>query len=219
MLIVDCSQTIEVNITNQLAQRNVTISKNITKKVHCLRCPGVAYFGAGHGICGILYMILHAVLKVDCLQSDLTLSKIKNTLDRILTVIEQKGWLPKIEGENVDARTIDPTFEHGIAGVIPLLLLAAENAHLVQINRDRLLSAALAQGQLVWERGFYCLRSGLKDGLVGCGYALHSIYRYLKTEAEHIKADKRQREVMLKNASIWHFRARLYADAATDANM
>jgi hypothetical protein len=85
-------------VKNQIFKKEnmTTVSSQQTKSIKYLSCPGTLYTGAFHGIAGILYMLIESMKMVQ--PSAEIPSLIKNTLDRLLLIIEEKGCLPRIEG-------------------------------------------------------------------------------------------------------------------------
>jgi lantibiotic modifying enzyme len=87
-----------------------------------LRIPGTAYTGAGHGVSGVLYMLLTAVHQLR-LDNKKISEVIRNTIRNMVNEIKANKRLPTIEGKYDEDS--DVSFEYGAAGVIPMLIKAS----------------------------------------------------------------------------------------------
>lgn len=119
------------------------------------------YYGAAHGLAGILAMLLQA--KEHLTPCEL-LEQVKPTVDYLVNTAFPSGNFPSSKGNDKD-RLVH--WCHGAPGLIPVLLLA----HRVW-GGDQYLDPAKKAGQLVWERGLLKKGGGLCHGTAGNGYAL-----------------------------------------------
>ena len=123
---------------------NVT-SEAIRHASDYLKCPeDDPQTGTAFGICGVLYMLLSAMHAVKQLQYIKLVNKIKETLNKMVSYIEQKGCLPKIENGEANFNNTELDFATGFSGIIPLLSLAAQSVEIFDEQfRGRLLNAAV----------------------------------------------------------------------------
>ena len=110
-----------------------------------LKCPSDdAQMGAGFGICGVIYILLSAMHVIKQLQHNKLVSKVRETLTKIVSYIEQRGCLPKYEDGDADFTKVKLDFTDGISGVIPMLALAASSWDVFDTAfRGRLQNAAV----------------------------------------------------------------------------
>jgi len=119
------------------------------------------YFGAAHGLAGILAMLLQAR---DHLTPTELQEQIQPTIDYLLNTAFISGNFPSSKGNDKD-RLVH--WCHGAPGIIHVLLLAHQ-----LWGGDQYLAAAKKAGHLVWQRGLLKKGGGLCHGTAGNGYAL-----------------------------------------------
>ncbi len=128
------------------------------------------YYGAAHGLMGILYMIIKAITMVPQLEKDVELlSAVEKSCEFVLAKQYPSGNFPSSHG-STDDRLVH--FCHGAAGAIPFLLAAYRT-----FKRDAYLTAALKAGEAVWAKGILKKGNGICHGITGNGYTFHSLYR------------------------------------------
>ncbi|KAK2985505.1 hypothetical protein RJ640_008678 [Escallonia rubra] len=132
------------------------------------RCPlmfemyGEKYWGAAHGLAGIIRVLLEYDLKPD--QSE----DVKGTLKYMIKNRFPSGNYPASEEDRGDALV---HWCHGAPGVALTLVKAAE------VYREReLLEAAIDAAEVVWNRGLL-KRVGICHGISGNAYVFLSLYR------------------------------------------
>ncbi|XP_050529848.1 lanC-like protein 2 [Daktulosphaira vitifoliae] len=127
------------------------------------------YFGAAHGLLGILHCLL--LMKNYLTQKELY-DLIKPALDYLLTLQFKSGNLPSSLNNDKD-RLVQ--WCHGAAGATQTFLLAYE------ILKDtKYLIAAEQFGDVIWERGLLIKGYGLCHGLSGNTYAFISLFKVTK---------------------------------------
>lgn len=138
------------------------------KLAHKGRCPlmyewhGKKYWGAAHGLAGIMNVLMDMELKPDEVED------IKGTLRYMIKNRFSSGNYPSSEGSESD-RLVH--WCHGAPGVTLTLVKAAE------VFGDReFLQAAEDAGEVVWKRGLL-KRVGICHGISGNTYVFLSLYR------------------------------------------
>lgn len=134
---------------------------------------GKNYLGAAHGLCGIVYVLLHClpvVREVD--PSGGGLAAVKTACDALAGSLLPSGNLPSSLGSKGEDRLVQ--WCHGAPGLIPTMV-KAEQA--LGDGGGRYLAAAREAAQAVWSRGLLRKGVGLCHGISGNGYALLSLYR------------------------------------------
>ncbi|CAA6664999.1 unnamed protein product [Spirodela intermedia] len=132
---------------------------------HAADCPlvyrryGTRYWGAAHGLAGIMQVLLHFPLAEDDLDA------VKETL-RYACYTRQ---LPTNEGNPRDGLV---QWAHGAGGMAVVLCKASEVFPEDPDFRD----AAVEAGEVVWRRGLV-RKVGLCDGTAGNAYSFLSLYR------------------------------------------
>ncbi|KAK6946742.1 Lanthionine synthetase C-like [Dillenia turbinata] len=132
------------------------------------RCPlmyewhGKKYWGAAHGLAGIMHVLMDMELKPD--EKD----DIKNTLRYMIRNRFPSGNYPSSEGSETD-RLVH--WCHGAPGVALTLVKAAE-----VFGDKEFLEAAAEAGEVVWNRGLL-KRVGVCHGISGNAYVFLSLYR------------------------------------------
>ncbi|CAN6282607.1 unnamed protein product [Urochloa humidicola] len=123
---------------------------------------GKKYWGAAHGLAGIMHVLMHTELKLDE-QED-----VKNTLRYMIKNRFPSGNYPSSEGNESD-RLVH--WCHGAPGVALTLAKAYEVFH-----DDHFKQSAAEAAEVVWNRGLL-KRVGICHGVSGNAYAFLSLYR------------------------------------------
>ncbi|KAK4746381.1 hypothetical protein SAY87_012693 [Trapa incisa] len=132
------------------------------------KCPlmyewhGKKYWGAAHGLAGIMHVLMDMELKPDEVED------VKGTLGYMVKNQFPSGNYPSSEGSEND-RLVH--WCHGAPGVTLTLIKAAK-----VFGSDEFLQAALEAGEVVWNRGLL-KRVGICHGISGNTYVFHSLYR------------------------------------------
>ncbi|KAF5730659.1 hypothetical protein HS088_TW19G00252 [Tripterygium wilfordii] len=132
------------------------------------RCPlmyewhGKKYWGAAHGLAGIMHVLMHMELKPDEAEA------VKDTLRYMIKNRFPSGNYPSSEDSESD-RLVH--WCHGAPGVALTLVKAA-----VVFGDGEFLQAAVDAGEVVWNRGLL-KRVGMCHGISGNTYVFLSLYR------------------------------------------
>uniref|UniRef100_A0A5B7ADD2 Putative lanC-like protein GCR2 n=1 Tax=Davidia involucrata TaxID=16924 RepID=A0A5B7ADD2_DAVIN len=132
------------------------------------KCPlmyewhGKKYWGAAHGLAGIMHVLMDMELKPDELED------VKGTLRYMIKNRFPSGNYPSSEGSETD-RLVH--WCHGAPGVALTLVKAAE-----VFGTEEFLQAAVDAGEVVWNRGLL-KRVGVCHGISGNTYVFLSLYR------------------------------------------
>ncbi|KAM7495474.1 hypothetical protein LguiB_030083 [Lonicera macranthoides] len=132
------------------------------------RCPlmyewhGKMYWGAAHGIAGIMHVLMDMELKPDELED------VRGTLRYMIKNRFPSGNYPSSEGSESD-RLVH--WCHGAPGVALTLVKAAK-----VFGGEEFLQAAVDAGEVVWNRGLL-KRVGVCHGISGTAYVFLSLYR------------------------------------------
>ncbi|XP_050219717.1 lanC-like protein GCR2 isoform X2 [Mercurialis annua] len=132
------------------------------------RCPlmyewhGKKYWGAAHGLAGIMHVLMDMELKPD------EIKDVKGTLRYMIKNRFASGNYPSSEGNESD-RLVH--WCHGAPGVALTLVKAAE-----VFGDEEFFQAAVEAGELVWNRGLL-KRVGICHGISGNTYVFLSLYR------------------------------------------
>ncbi|KDO74128.1 hypothetical protein CISIN_1g015433mg [Citrus sinensis] len=132
------------------------------------RCPlmyewhGKKYWGAAHGLAGIMHVLMDMELKPDEVED------VKGTLRYMIKNRFPSGNYPSSEGSESD-RLVH--WCHGAPGVTLTLAKAAE-----VFGEKEFLQAAVDAGEVVWKRGLL-KRVGICHGISGNTYVFLSLYR------------------------------------------
>ncbi|XP_059444574.1 lanC-like protein GCR2 isoform X2 [Corylus avellana] len=132
------------------------------------KCPlmyewhGKRYWGAAHGLAGILHVLMHMELKPDEVED------VKGTLCYMIKNRYPSGNYPSSEGSESDHLV---HWCHGAPGIALILVKAAE-----VYGGKEFLQAAVDAGDVVWNRGLL-KRVGLCHGISGNTYVFLSLYR------------------------------------------
>ncbi|XP_031284072.1 lanC-like protein GCR2 isoform X1 [Pistacia vera] len=132
------------------------------------RCPlmyewhGKKYWGAAHGLAGIMHVLIDMELKPDEVED------VRNTLRYMIKNRFSSGNYPSSEGNESD-RLVH--WCHGAPGVTLTLVKAA------QVFGDKeFVQAAVDAGEVVWQRGML-KRVGICHGISGNTYVFLALYR------------------------------------------
>ncbi|KAM1356669.1 hypothetical protein ACFX13_031492 [Malus domestica] len=123
---------------------------------------GKKYWGAAHGLAGIMYVLMSTELK------PAEVEDVKGTLRYMIKNRFPSGNFPSSEGSESD-RLVH--WCHGAPGVALTLLRAAE-----VFGDQEFLQAAIDAGEVVWNRGLL-KRVGICHGISGNAYVFLSLYR------------------------------------------
>ncbi|XP_065862131.1 lanC-like protein GCR2 [Euphorbia lathyris] len=123
---------------------------------------GKKYWGAAHGLAGIMYVLMDMELKPDEIED------VKRTLHYMINNRFPSGNYPSSEGNESD-RLVH--WCHGAPGVALTLVKAAE-----VFGDKEFLQAAVEAGDVVWKRGLL-KRVGICHGISGNAYVFLSLYR------------------------------------------
>ncbi|OMO80330.1 Lanthionine synthetase C-like protein [Corchorus capsularis] len=132
------------------------------------RCPlmyewhGKKYWGAAHGLAGIMHVLMDMELKPDEVED------VKGTLHYMIKNRFPSGNYPSSEGSESD-RLVH--WCHGAPGVTLTLVKAAE-----VFGDKEFLQAAVDAGEVVWKRGLL-KRVGICHGISGNTYVFLALYR------------------------------------------
>ncbi|KAL0893873.1 hypothetical protein ABMA27_013978 [Loxostege sticticalis] len=128
------------------------------------------YFGAAHGMAGILYMLLQARMYFNVIEIR---SFVKPTLDWLLNQRYSSGnFQSSLESSSSD-RLVQ--WCHGAPGFVPLCILA----HQV-FEDDKYLKIALQCGDVIWQRGLSTKGYSMCHGVSGNAYAFIQLYQATK---------------------------------------
>ncbi|KAI3451183.1 hypothetical protein Pfo_007848 [Paulownia fortunei] len=128
------------------------------------RWHGTRYWGAAHGLAGILHVLLHFPLSGDDIED------VKATLRYMMSNrFPHSGNYPVSEGNPRDKLV---QWSHGAGGVAVTLCKASE----VLPNDRECRDAAIEAGEVVWKSGLV-KKVGLADGTAGNAYAFLSLLR------------------------------------------
>ncbi|TXG67070.1 hypothetical protein EZV62_008345 [Acer yangbiense] len=140
------------------------------------RCPlmyewhGKKYWGAAHGLAGIMHVLMDMVLKPDEVED------VKGTLRYMIKNRFPGGNYPSSEGSESD-RLVH--WCHGAPGITLTLVKAAQ-----VFGDEEFLQAAVDAGEVVWKRGLL-KRVGICHGISGNTYVFLALYR-LTGKAEYL---------------------------------
>lgn len=132
------------------------------------RCPlmyewhGKRYWGAAHGLAGIMHVLLDMELKPD------EMEYVKGTITYMIRNRFPSGNYPSSEGSESDQLV---HWCHGAPGVALTLAKAAK-----VFESKEFLQAAIDAGEVVWNRGLL-KRVGMCHGISGNAYVFLSLYR------------------------------------------
>ncbi|XP_021181235.3 lanC-like protein 2 [Helicoverpa armigera] len=128
------------------------------------------YFGAAHGMAGILYMLLQARLFINIIEIR---SFIKPAIDWLLSQRYPSGNFPSSMGSNSGDKLVQ--WCHGAPGFVPLCILAAQI-----FEDDKYLKIAIQCGDVIWQRGLCAKGYSLCHGVSGNAYAFIQLYQATK---------------------------------------
>ncbi|KAL0001156.1 hypothetical protein SO802_014937 [Lithocarpus litseifolius] len=140
------------------------------------KCPlmyewhGKKYWGAAHGLAGIMHVLMDMELKPD------EMGDVKGTLHYMIKNRYPSGNYPSSEGSESD-RLVH--WCHGAPGVALTLVKSAE-----VFGDKEFLQAAVDAGEVVWNRGLL-KRVGICHGISGNTYVFLSLYR-LTSNVEYL---------------------------------
>ncbi|KAG6479365.1 lanC-like protein GCL2 [Zingiber officinale] len=157
--------TIPSTHMRSIAKDMIMDGKRLASKSNCplmYEWNGERYWGAAHGLVGIMHALMDVNLNEDDLQY------VKGTLNYMINNRFISGNYPSTEGFNADCLV---HWCHGAPGVALTLTKAA------QVLQDhKFLQAAEEAADVVWERGLL-KRVGICHGMSGNVYVFLSLYR------------------------------------------
>ncbi|XP_030031348.2 lanC-like protein 2 [Manduca sexta] len=136
------------------------------------------YFGAAHGMAGILYLLLQARAYINAIDIK---SFIKPTLDWLISQRFQSGNLPSSLNSSNGDRLVQ--WCHGAPGLVPLCILAYK-----VFEEDKYLKIALQCGDVIWQRGLCTKGYSLCHGVSGNAYAFLQLYQVTKEPCQLYRA-------------------------------
>ncbi|GLJ13670.1 hypothetical protein SUGI_0217870 [Cryptomeria japonica] len=166
-------ETIPSSITDHVVNDILKAGKSLSHK----DCPlmyewhGKKYWGAAHGLAGIMHVLMHFQLSKDA-EKD-----VKETLHYMIEHRFPSGNYPSSEGSTTD-RLVH--WCHGAPGVALTLCKAAQ----VFPEDEEFKEAALDAGEVVWNRGLL-RRVGSCHGISGNAYVFLALYR-LTGDKKHL---------------------------------
>lgn len=124
---------------------------------------GTRYWGAAHGLSGIMYVLMHFTLPVDVLLD------IKSTLKYMINNKIPSGNYPSCEEDKSNDLLVH--WCHGAPGMALTFVKAAE-----VFEDEEFVKAAIDAAEVVWKRGLL-KRVGLCHGISGNAYVFLSLFR------------------------------------------
>ena len=137
------------------------------------RTANATYFGASHGLSGILHCLLFIS---DLAKEEPYKSTILKNLEYLLQN-QKDGMFKTISGEDLPEIYQEVQWCHGSPGIIPTLLYASK-----LYNEEKFYQAAVQAAELVWERGLVYKGFNLCHGICGNAYAFLAMYQHAKEE-------------------------------------
>jgi lantibiotic modifying enzyme len=138
---------------------------------------GAVYFGAAHGLSGVLYALLQ--LPERCLHSSAR-EAITGALDFLVSIQSQEGNFPAdMHGSGLDLFH----WCHGAPGILPTLCRAYE-----VFGDERYLDAARRAADAVWSFGLLRKGLGVCHGIAGSALSLLAMYRTTGNERYRYRA-------------------------------
>lgn len=128
------------------------------------------YFGAAHGMAGILYMLLQARAYINIKEMR---NYVKPTLDWLMNQRFQSGNFPSSMGSTSGDKLVQ--WCHGAPGFVPLCLLAYQI-----FDEDKYLKIAQQCGDVIWQRGLCTKGYSICHGVSGNAYAFIQLYQATK---------------------------------------
>lgn len=159
------NDTISNTCRRSVADEIIKAGRKLAKKGKCplmYEWHGKKYWGAAHGLAGIMHVLMDMDLKPDEVED------VKGTLRYMIKNRFPSGNYPSSEGSESD-RLVH--WCHGAPGVALTLVKAA------QVFGDKqFVQAAMDAGDVVWERGLL-KRVGICHGISGNAYVFLALYR------------------------------------------
>ncbi|EXB76311.1 hypothetical protein L484_025669 [Morus notabilis] len=157
--------TISNTLRRSVVDEIIKAGRKLAKKGKCplmYEWHGKKYWGAAHGLAGIMHVLMDMELKSDEAED------VKGTLRYMIKNCFPSGNYPSSEGSESD-RLVH--WCHGAPGVALTLVKAAE-----VFEDKQFLQAAMDAGDVVWERGLL-KRVGICHGISGNAYVFLALYR------------------------------------------
>ncbi|GFZ07511.1 G protein coupled receptor [Actinidia rufa] len=165
--------TISSNHTRPVVDGIIKSGRRLVNKGRCLlmyEWHGKKYWGAAHGVPGIMHVLMDTELKPDEVED------VKGTLRYMIQNSLPSGNYPSGEGSESD-RLVH--WCHGASGVALTLMKAAE-----VFGDEEFVKAAMDAGEVVWDRGLL-ERVGICHGISGNTYVFLAFYR-LASKVEYL---------------------------------
>ncbi|KAJ8722736.1 hypothetical protein PYW07_003916 [Mythimna separata] len=128
------------------------------------------YFGAAHGMAGILYMLLQARLFINVVEIR---TFIKPAIDWLLNQRFPSGNFPSSMGSSSGDKLVQ--WCHGAPGFVPLCILAYQI-----FEEEKYLKIAVQCGNVIWDRGLCTKGYSICHGVSGNAYAFIQLYQATK---------------------------------------
>lgn len=157
--------TISPNHTRPVVDEIINSGRRLANKGQCplmYEWHGKKYWGAAHGLTGIMHVLMDMELKPDEVED------VKGTLRYMMRNRFPSGNYPSSQGSESD-RLVH--WCHGASGVALTLVKAAE-----VFGDEEFLKAAIDAGEVVWNRGLL-KRVGLCHGISGNTYVFLALHR------------------------------------------
>lgn len=150
-------------VADEIFKNGRALAKRGGKSPLMFEWYGEKYWGAAHGLAGIMHVLMHMELKPDEMED------VKGTLKYMIRNRFPSGNYPSSEEDR--NRDVLVHWCHGAPGIALTLVKAAE------VFRDEeFLRAAVDAAEVVWNRGML-KRVGICHGISGNAYAFLSLYR------------------------------------------
>ncbi|KAF6983642.1 hypothetical protein CFC21_001792 [Triticum aestivum] len=180
-------KTIPAEHISSVAKDIIREGRKLSNKGSCplmYEWHGKKYWGAAHGLAGIMHVLMHTELKLDE-QDD-----VKNTLQYMISNRFPSGNYPSSEDSESD-RLVH--WCHGAPGVALTLAKAYQ-----VFQDDHFKQSAAEAAEVVWNRGLL-KRVGICHGISGNAYVFLSLYR-LTGNVEYLYRAKAFACFLLENA-------------------
>ena len=137
------------------------------------------YFGAAHGLVGILFILLQAGEKY--LSKEVLMNIVKPSLDYLKDKMFKSGNLPSSHNNENDKLI---HWCHGAPGSIHLFLKAYQI-----FQSQEYLEIAIKSGEVIWQRGLLKKGYGLCHGIAGNAYGFLALYQ-TTNDIRHLRRAK-----------------------------
>ncbi|XP_030546255.1 lanC-like protein GCL2 [Rhodamnia argentea] len=155
-------------VADEIFKNGRALAKRGGKSPLMFEWYGEKYWGAAHGLAGIMHVLMHLELKPDEMED------VKGTLKYMIRNRFPSGNYPSSEEDR--NRDVLVHWCHGAPGIALTLVKAAE-----VFRDDEFLRAAVDAAEVVWNRGLL-RRVGICHGISGNAYVFLSLYRVTGNE-------------------------------------